>query len=216
MNWDPDIYDPACRRCPRLSLHLGEIRNRFPDYFARPVPPFGAAQPRLLVVGLAPGLHGANASGRPFSGDFAGVLLYRTLHEFGLGSRPLSAGPGDGLRLRGVRITNAVKCLPPANRPTGAEMRECNAFLQAELNSLKRPLVVLALGHVAHAAVLRAWALRASRFRFAHARVHAVDPGTWLVDSYHCSRYNTQTGRLTEAMFRDVFHIVMKLIDRMI
>lgn len=213
--WDAAIYDAGCRRCPRLCAHLRKIRSTFPEYFARPVPPFGAAHPRVLVVGLAPGLHGANASGRPFTGDVAGSLLYRTLHEFGLGSRPVSAGRGDGLRLRGVRITNAVKCLPPANKPTATEIGRCNTFLQAELDSLDRPLVVLALGHIAHAAVLRAWALKSSWFRFGHGRAHAVDRETWLVDSYHCSRYNTQTGRLTEAMFRDVFRTVVKLLERM-
>ena len=202
-------YDPGCRDCPRLAAHLDAVRARHPDYHARPVAPFGSARVRLLVVGLAPGMHGANRTGRPFTGDHAGLLLYRTLHRFGFASRPESAGAGDGLRLIACRITNAVKCLPPANKPLPEEVARCNRHLAAEIADL-RPRALLALGAIAHGAVLRALVLRPSAFRFAHHAVHDlprgpfVPDGARLFDSYHCSRYNTQTRRLTEAMFAAV------------
>jgi uracil-DNA glycosylase family 4 len=176
-----------------------------PDYHCAPVPPFGNRRFRLLVVGLAPGLHGANRTGRPFTGDHAGILLYRTLHEHGFASRPASLSARDGLRMRACRITNAVKCLPPANRPLPAEVRRCNPFLAAELAALAPGGVVVALGAVAHAAVLRALGLPAARSRFAHGAEHALPGGRRLLDSYHCSRYNTNTRRLTPVMFRRVF-----------
>ena len=197
-------FDPACRRCPRLAAFLEEGRARHPDYHCAPVAPFGDPQPRVLVVGLAPGFHGANASGRPFTGDFAGVLLYETLHAFGLASAPVSASRDDGLRLIGCRITNAVKCVPPANKPTPAEIATCNVYLARELESLRPGAVVLALGAIAHGAVLRARGLKASACAFAHGAEHVLPDGRVLLDSYHCSRYNTQTRRLTPAMFRAV------------
>ncbi len=166
------------------------------------MPPFGAAAARLLIVGLAPGRHGANATGRPFTGDFAGLLLYRTLHELGLSSAPESASVDDGLELIACRITNAVKCLPPQNKPTTAEVNTCNTYLAAELESLPSGAVVLALGTVAHRAVLRATGFRQADRPFAHGAVHRLGEDRWLVDSYHCSRYNTQTRRLTPEMFR--------------
>ncbi len=199
-----ETFDPDCRRCPRLASHLDAVRREYPDYHARPVPPFGDPAARLLIVGLAPGLHGANATGRPFTGDYAGILLYETLHALGLASAPESLAVDDGLRLAGCRITNAVKCLPPQNKPTTAEVRACNAFLGAELQALPRPGVILALGRIAHDAVLRALGERLSAHAFAHGAEHALPGGLTLVDSYHCSRYNTQTRRLTAAMFRDV------------
>jgi uracil-DNA glycosylase family 4 len=197
-------FDPACRACPRLARFLAEGTRSHPGYHCAPVAPFGAARPRLLIVGLAPGFHGANATGRPFTGDHAGVLLYATLHAQGLASAPVSTSRDDGLRLIGCRITNAVKCVPPANKPTGAEIARCNAFLGAELAALDPGVVVLALGAIAHGAVLRARGLKRSRHVFGHAAVHALEPGLTLVDSYHCSRYNTQTRRLTTAMFESV------------
>ena len=197
-------FDPNCRRCPRLAEFLEEGRARHPGYHCAPVAPFGAARPKLLIVGLAPGFHGANATGRPFTGDYAGVLLYETLHRFGWSSSPVSSSRDDGLVLTGARITNAVKCVPPANKPTPAEIATCNAFLAAELAGLRRGTVVLALGAIAHAAVLRAHDLRQSSFRFAHGAEHVLPDGRMLVDSYHCSRYNTNTRRLTEQMFREV------------
>ena len=194
-------FDIDCRRCPRLAGFLADLRGKHPDYWNRPVPAFGDRAARLLIVGLAPGRHGANATGRPFTGDFAGILLYRTLHALGLASAAESLRRDDDLELLGCRITNAVKCLPPQNKPTTSEVNTCNGFLAAELASLPTGAVVLALGTVAHRAVLRAFALRQADFRFAHGARHRLGPDRWLVDSYHCSRYNTQTGRLTADMF---------------
>ena len=196
-----DIFDASCRACPRLADFLDDVNSRFPEYYCRPVPPFGDVAARLLIVGLAPGMHGANRTGRPFTGDHAGLLLYRTLHQFGFSSAVESVGQGDGLVLNDCRITNAVRCLPPANKPLPAEVRACNAFLAWELRKLPIDGAVLALGAVAHAAVLRAFGLRASTARFAHGATHPLPGGRLLVDSYHCSRYNTQTRRLTPAMF---------------
>jgi uracil-DNA glycosylase len=197
-------FDPCCRGCPRLTSFLDEVRGRYPVYHAAPVAPFGTLEARLLVVGLAPGLHGANATGRPFTGDHAGILLYETLHHFGFGSAPVSRSREDGLQLIGCRITNAVKCLPPANKPTGMEIRQCNPYLRAELADLGSGAVVLALGRLAHGAVLSALGLKQRDHAFAHGAEHVLPGGRRLLDSYHCSRYNTQTGRLTAEMFRAV------------
>ena len=197
-------FDPTCRRCPRLAAFLDEGRVANPGYHCAPVAPFGDPRPRLLIVGLAPGFHGANATGRPFTGDYAGVLLYETLHRFGWASAPVSSSRDDGLRLRGARITNAVKCVPPGNKPLPAEILTCNEFLKAEIAGLPLDTVVLALGAIAHGAVLRAEGLRASAVKFAHGAEHTLPSGRRLVDSYHCSRYNTNTRRLTKEMFRDV------------
>jgi uracil-DNA glycosylase family 4 len=199
------VYDPDCRRCARLSRFLDRARAAHPDYHCRPVPPFGAKGATLVVVGLAPGMHGANATGRPFTGDYAGELLYATLHKFGFATRPRSVSAADGLRLIDARITNAVKCVPPQNKPLPAEVRNCNAFLAAELASLPQDAAVLALGRVAHEASLRALRVAPRRFAFAHGAVHALERGVRLFDSYHCSRYNTSTRRLTTAMFERVF-----------
>ncbi len=195
-------FDPKCRACPRLAAHLDGVRESHPQYYARPVDAFGDAAARLLIVGLAPGMHGANRTGRPFTGDYAGILLYRTLHELGLASQPEANAADDGLRLRGCRITNAVKCLPPENKPTGAEVRRCNAYLRAEIAALPKDAAILALGAVAHRAVLMALDLPPSRFPFKHGKHYRLENGRCLVDSYHCSRYNTQTRRLTAAMFK--------------
>jgi uracil-DNA glycosylase len=204
-------FDPNCRLCPRLANFLDEVKTKEPTYFARPVPPFGDDNPKLLIVGLAPGMHGANRTGRPFTGDYAGVLLYSTLHRFGFAtaSEPLDAAgwANPDLQLTGCRITNAVKCLPPENKPEGAEITQCNRFLAAELAGLPE-VTILALGNVAHAAVLKALGLKASAYKFGHAARHALPDGRTLYDSYHCSRYNTQTRRLTEAMFHQVFELI--------
>ena len=199
------MFDPDCTACPRLAVFLADCRAGRPDYFGRPVPPFGVADPGLLIVGLAPGFHGANRSGRPFTGDYAGVLLYETLHEFGYASRPVSTAADDGLELIGCRITNAVKCVPPENKPTPDEIKRCNGFLKAELESLSPGASVLALGNIAHGAVLRALGLKLKDHAFGHGAVHALPDGRRLYDSYHCSRYNTQTRRLTPEMFKAVF-----------
>jgi uracil-DNA glycosylase len=199
-----DTYDPDCTRCPRLAGYLAEIRQRYPDYWARPVPSFGAADPEILIIGLAPGLHGANRTGRPFTGDFAGILLYESLHELGLATRPVSVAADDGLELLGIRIANAVKCLPPENKPRPDEIRRCNAYLRAEVARLAGVRVYVALGRIAHEALLLALSLKPGAYPFAHGREHGLADARVLVDSYHCSRYNTQTRRLTPAMFKTV------------
>jgi uracil-DNA glycosylase family 4 len=205
-------FDPRCTRCPRLAGHLKQVRRDYPEYFARPVPPFGVADPELLIVGLAPGMHGANATGRPFTGDYAGILLYETLHKFGFSTAPESVSSDDGLELINCRITNAVKCLPPENKPTTQEINTCNDFLRAELAALPENIVIIALGTIAHKAVLRALDIKQSAHKFAHAAMHQLVGGQRLIDSYHCSRYNTQTRRLTPAMFHKVFRDAKKLL----
>jgi len=206
-------FDNGCQRCERLSGFLQEVSVEHPDYYARPVPPFGAPDADLLIVGLAPGMHGANRTGRPFTGDHAGILLYRTLYECGFSNQPESVAADDALVLDNCRITNAVKCLPPQNKPTTQEIRQCNDFLREELAGMHTGSVVLALGKIAHDAVLRSLGLPLSKYRFAHAAEHSLEPFT-LLDSYHCSRYNTQTRRLTDDMFRAVFQRARALLER--
>jgi uracil-DNA glycosylase family 4 len=198
------VYDPDCTRCPRLAAFLDRTRKRHPDYWARPVPSFGASRPRIVIVGLAPGMHGANRTGRPFTGDYAGILLYQTLHEAGLATSPVSQSAQDRLRLVNARIVNSVKCVPPENKPLPEEIRCCNGYLAEELRRLHQARVYLALGRIAHDAVLMAFGLARSRYPFAHAREHSLDAARCLIDSYHCSRYNTSTRRLTAAMFEAV------------
>jgi len=198
------IFDAACRRCPRLAAFLDAVRIAEPEYYCRPVPPFGDEQAKLLIVGLAPGMHGANRSGRAFTGDHAGILLYATLHKFGLATAPVSQSARDGLQLIQARITNAVKCLPPANKPLPVEIKQCNGYLRAELEQSRSVRAILALGTIAHAAVLRACDIAPAQFRFAHGAEHRLSAGRILLDSYHCSRYNTQTRRLTADMFEAV------------
>lgn len=198
-------FTPACRACPRLAAFLDAGRAKHPDYYCLPVAPFGDANPRLLIVGLAPGFHGANKTGRPFTGDHAGILLYETLHAFGYADRPVSVAADDGLNLTGCRITNAVKCVPPENKPETGEIVRCNDYLKQELAALPASTALLALGQIAHTAVLRAFGLKAKEFAFGHDACHLLPNGKRLYDSYHCSRYNTQTRRLTPEMFRSVF-----------
>ena len=206
------LFDGTCKRCERLSGFLKDVSRQYPDYFAGPVPSFGDTDAELLIVGLAPGMHGANRTGRPFTGDYAGILLYQTLFDFGFGSQPVSESSEDGLTLKRCRISNAVKCLPPQNKPVTAEIRNCNSFLKAELDMLPDGGIVVALGKIAHDAVLRALGLPLSACRFAHGAEH--DLGDMLMlDSYHCSRYNTQTKRLTEEMFREIFKRARELLD---
>jgi len=205
-------FDPECRDCPRLSDFLDQTARKYPDYHARPVAPFGDPAARLLIVGLAPGMHGANATGRPFTGDHAGILLYQTLFDYGFSNQPVSASRDDDLQLSNCRITNAVKCLPPQNKPLLDEVKQCNRFLKAELAGLPNPAVVLALGKLAHDAVLRVLGLRLSSHPFGHNRVHQLSDSLCLLDSYHCSRYNTQTRRLTPDMFGDVFKNAQQLL----
>jgi uracil-DNA glycosylase family 4 len=206
------VFDEGCKRCHRLSSFLDDVSQQYPDYYARPVPAFGDPDAELLIVGLAPGMHGANRTGRPFTGDYAGILLYQTLYDFGFGSRPVSESHDDGLKLKRCRISNAVKCLPPQNKPVTAEIKNCNGFLRTELETLPESGVIMALGKIAHDAVLRAFALSLSRYKFAHGAEHELGELV-LLDSYHCSRYNTQTRRLSEAMFRDIFKRARELLD---
>lgn len=212
MNLAAQTHDPECARCSRLAAHLAQVRRTHPGYFCGPVPPFGGTKPELLVVGLAPGLHGANASGRPFTGDHAGILLYQTLYDFGFASRAESVRADDGLELIRCRITNAVKCLPPANKPQPDEVRTCNGYLRNELRQLPAHAVVLALGRIAHDAVLLASGVGRRPYPFVHGAMHELPSGQRLVASYHCSRYNTQTRRLTPEMFRDVFQRIAALL----
>jgi uracil-DNA glycosylase len=197
-------YDPNCTRCPRLAAFLTATRRLHGDYWARPVPSFGAARPLIAIIGLAPGMHGANRTGRPFTGDHAGILLYGTLHQAGLATAPHSRSARDSLRLRNARIVNAVKCVPPGNKPLPAEIRSCNAYLTEELHALPGVRVYLALGRIAHDALLMAIGEPRARYGFAHGREHSLGAARWLIDSYHCSRYNTATRRLTPDMFRAV------------
>ena len=206
-------FTTECRRCERLATFLDEVRAKYPDYFAKPVPSFGDPQARLLVVGLAPGMHGANATGRPFTGDHAGVLLYETLHQFGFASQAEALAADDGLELLDCRITNAVRCLPPQNKPIGSEINTCNDFLKTELESLAPGAIILVLGGVAHRAVLKALSLRQADYKFAHGAEFALPGDLRLISSYHCSRYNTQTRRLTPTMFADVFRAARDYLD---
>ena len=198
------IFDVDCRRCPRLAAFLDAVKAEEPRYYCRPVAPFGDSAARIILVGLAPGMHGANRTGRPFTGDHAGILLYQTLYKFGLSTAPVSIAADDGLKLLDARITNSVKCLPPANKPLPTEVKECNTYLRAEIEASADARVFLALGAIAHAAVLRAHDLRLAQFPFGHAAEHRLSNGRVLLDSYHCSRYNTQTRRLTTEMFEAV------------
>lgn len=209
-----NIFDPHCSRCARLARFLAEVKAVHPSYHCAPVAPFGDANARLLIVGLAPGKHGANASGRPFTGDFAGILLYQTLFEFGFSNRAESRSKNDELSLTGCRITNAVKCLPPENKPTTQEMWTCNEYLKAEIGQSHDQLIILALGSIAHRSVLKALGLKQSLFPFGHGNEYELpNSKKVLIDTYHCSRYNTQTKRLTQAMFRQVFQQVQRRLN---
>lgn len=197
-----------CRLCPRLAGFLDQVREAHPDYHALPVDSFGEADSKFLIVGLAPGMHGANRTGRPFTGDYAGNLLYGSLHKYGFSSsaEPLDASGNmnAALQLKRCRITNAVRCLPPQNKPEPVEIRTCNGYVAEELAMLPQGAAVMALGTIAHQAVLVALQLRKSSYAFAHGAQHDLPNGLRLFDSYHCSRYNTQTKRLTAAMFEAV------------
>jgi uracil-DNA glycosylase family 4 len=202
-----------CAICPRLAQFRHANRIAFPDFHNAPVPSFDGRDARLLIVGLAPGLKGANRTGRPFTGDYAGDLLYRTLIEFGFARGTYGQRADDGLSLADCRITNAVRCVPPENKPTGEEVRNCRRFLEAEIARLPDLRAILALGALAHGAVLGALGLTRSRFSFGHGALHRLPDGRWLADSYHCSRYNTNTRRLTPDMFRSVFAELRRRLD---
>jgi uracil-DNA glycosylase family 4 len=209
-------FSVDCRECSRLAGFLDEVKARYPDYYARPVPAFGDVSPKVLIIGLAPGMHGANRTGRPFTGDYAGILLYQTLYKFGFATHEGSASANDNLELMRCRITNAVKCLPPGNKPEPSEIRQCNRYLAEEISEFAaKGSALLALGAIAHQAVLMALGLKLKSYPFSHGAVHALpheaaadnlkSTGLTLYDSYHCSRYNTQTRRLTSDMFERVF-----------
>ncbi len=210
-------FTTDCRDCKRLATFLDETRLTYPTYFCKPVPAFGTERPTLFVVGLAPGMHGANRTGRPFTGDYAGELLYSTLHKFGFATQPTTV-KADGaldtrLKLVNCRISNAVKCLPPQNKPTPDEIRTCNQYLAAELAALPASTAILTLGGIAHDAVLMSVGMKKSQAKFGHAAVHQLPGGQTLFNSYHCSRYNTNTRRLTEQTFHDVFTLIKNHID---
>jgi uracil-DNA glycosylase family 4 len=201
-----------CLLCPRLADFRDENKAAYPDFFNAPVPAFGAPSPKLLIVGLAPGLKGANCTGRPFTGDYAGDLLYPTLIKFGFAKGEYGAHPEDGLSLVGARITNAVRCVPPANKPTTVEIRTCRPFLETDIGAAPDLRAIVALGRVAHESVLTALGRKRSAHPFSHGAEH--DLGAYrLFDSYHCSRYNTNTGRLTTEMFEAVFFQVQKFVE---
>lgn len=200
-----------CPRCPRLVTFRELWRQREPSWFNAPVASFGPRDARLLIVGLAPGLRGANRTGRPFTGDWAGDLLYATLIEHGFARGVYDERPDDGLTLTDARITNAVRCVPPENKPLPVEIHACRPFLEAQIAALPRLKAMVALGQVAHQSAIKAAGGKLPKYRFAHNATHKLPSGLWLVDSYHCSRYNTNTGRLTTAMFEDVFRTVSAL-----
>lgn len=207
------LPDKNCELCPRLSKFRSENRIKFPDQYNAPVPSFGPKDAQFLIVGLAPGLKGANFSGRPFTGDYAGDLLYATLLEFGFAKGSYGAHKGDGLELVNARITNAVKCVPPENKPTGEEIKTCRSFLKTELATMPKLKVILSLGLISHNAVVVTAGHKQSAFKFAHGAQHDLGDGVILIDSYHCSRYNTNTRRLTSEMFHDVFRLVHEEIS---
>ncbi|MGB0637404.1 MAG: uracil-DNA glycosylase [Gammaproteobacteria bacterium] len=211
-----DSFSPNCVRCPRLAKFLVASRERYPEYYGRPVPAFGDYNSALLIVGLAPGMHGANATGRPFTGDHAGVLLYSTLYKFGFSNQSSSTSLLDGLKLIDCRITNAVRCVPPQNKPKSDEVSNCLEYLRFDLKQVRLGGVVVALGRVAHEAVLKACDLPSRSFKFGHGNLSSIKFNDLnLLSSYHCSRYNTQTRRLTVEMFEEVFENARNIVDRM-
>lgn len=206
-----------CPVCPRLAAFRDSIRQKEPDWHNAPVPSFGSPQARLLIVGLAPGLRGANRTGRPFTGDWAGDLLYATLLKFGFAKGVYDERPDDGLTLTDCMVTNAVRCVPPENKPTPAEIRDCRIFLEPTIETNGKLIGLVALGRIAHDSVVRALGEKLSRVPFGHGAQHTImapnGKSIRLFDSYHCSRYNTNTGVLTTKMFEDVFRSVRKFLD---
>ncbi len=201
-----------CSKCPRLHGFIEENKIKFPNFFNAPVPSFGDSMAKLMIVGLAPGLKGANQTGRPFTKDYAGDLLYPTLIRYGWAKGEYKASPDDGLQLTGALITNAVRCVPPQNKVTPQEIKTCNFFLQKQIQELPNLKVILALGTVAHAAVLLAYGYKKSAYKFSHGALHELPAGILLIDSYHCSRYNTNTGTLTTEMFEDIFKTIGEIL----
>ena len=209
----PILPGSECDLCPRLVEFRHKNRDKFPDFHNAPVDSFGSLNSALLIVGLAPGLKGANRTSRPFTGDYAGDLLYPTISTFGFARGAYGAKPDDGLKLKNCRITNAVRCVPPENKPVGVEMNACRPFLKAEIAAMNNLKLILALGSIAHNSVLRTLGHKQSAYKFGHAAEHVFPDGLLMIDSYHCSRYNTNTGRLTTEMFHTVFKKIRKILD---
>ena len=203
-----NVPSRECGLCPRLAEFRAQNRSAYPEFFNAPVPAFGSLDARLLIVGLAPGLKGANQTGRPFTGDFAGDLRYATLGKFGFATGQYVQRPDDGLTLLDCRVTNGVRCVPPQNKPTGPEINACRPFLEHEIATMTNLECIVALGGISHGTVLTALGQRKSAWKFGHGALHRLPSGPLLADSYHCSRYNTNTRRLTEAMFHAVFATV--------
>ena len=205
--------DRDCDRCPRLRDFLIEKRKEFPSYYNAPVPSFGDPAPQLLIIGLAPGMHGANQTGRPFTGDWAGDLLYAAIAQYGFSEGTYGGTADDGLTLRGAMITNAVRCVPPQNKPVGAECTACRPFLTDQINALTSVKAILCLGKISHDNTVRAMGLRLRDYPFGHHKIYELENGRRLYSSYHCSRYNTNTKRLTEEMFFKVFADIKEYIS---
>ncbi len=206
-------YVPTdCNLCPRLAEFRSENSKQFPDKFNKPVPSFGAENPELLIVGLAPGLKGANFTGRPFTGDHAGDTLYSTLQKFDFAVGDYQKTIDDNLTLNNCRITNAVRCVPPQNKPIGTEINTCGSFLKQEITEISNLKIILALGSIAHNSILRCFDLRLADYKFGHCHEHQLPTEHLLIDSYHCSRYNINTNRLTQDMFDSVFKRVKSLL----
>ena len=198
--------DHTCRLCPRLAEFLDEARAKNPDWHNAPVNGYGPVNAPIMLIGLAPGMRGANRTGRPFTGDFAGDLLFQTLAQFHLSTGQYDARPDDGVELTQIRIVNAVRCVPPQNKPIGAEINTCRQFLTQDIAAMTALKVIITLGRIGHQSALKALGLREKDYPFSHGGQHLLPNGVTLISSYHCSRYNTQTNRLTTAMFHDVFH----------
>lgn len=208
--WEPDYN---CALCPRLREFISELKIKYPDYYNGPVPSFGDPKPELLIIGLAPGLHGANQTARPFTGDWAGDLLYSSLAKFGFTQGTYEGHADDGLRLKRVMITNAVRCVPPQNKPIGAECNNCRPFLTEQLNALNSVKAIMTLGKISHDNTIRALGLRLKDYKFTHHGIFKIEGERRLFSSYHCSRYNTNTKRLTEDMFHDIFKSIKAYLD---
>ena len=215
MDTNPQIEHVApisCDKCPRLVEYLCESKKENPEWFNGPVPSFGSIDAEVLIIGLAPGLRGANRTGRPFTGDFAGEVLYQTLLSHGFASKFYEKNGNDKLTLKNVRITNAVRCVPPGNKPIGIEINNCRVFLSKEINRMSNLKVILCLGRIAHNTLVRHFKLPAKNYIFEHCKQHLIKSNLKLLNSYHCSRYNVNTNRLTEVMFNDVFVSLKEMI----
>ena len=203
----PPLRDASCRLCPRLAEFLDEARAKNPDWHNAPVNGYGPLDAPIMLVGLAPGMRGANRTGRPFTGDYAGDLLFQMMDEFGLSTGEYQSRPDDGVELHHIRIVNSVRCVTPQNKPIGSEINTCRQFLIEDIQLMTKMKAMITLGRIGHLSALKALGLKEKDYPFSHGGQHLLDNGVMLISSYHCSRYNTQTGRLTTDMFRDVFRM---------